>query len=106
MFGLGAPELLVVLAILILLFGAKKIPDLSRSMGQSIRSFKKGMKEDVDLDDDPKVEAGTSGDASKKTADDAAKAADEAKRLAEEAAKAAEAAAKAADDAAKAAAGQ
>jgi len=40
------PELLIVLAIVILLFGAKKIPDLAKGMGKAIKGFKKEMKED------------------------------------------------------------
>jgi len=39
----GTTEMLVVLAIVVLLFGAKRIPDLMRGMGQGIRSFKEGM---------------------------------------------------------------
>ena len=45
--NIGAPELLLVLAIVILIFGASRIPKLGRSMGQSIRGFKQGLKEDV-----------------------------------------------------------
>ena len=37
--SLGAPELLVVLAVVMLLFGAKKVPDLARSLGQAKREF-------------------------------------------------------------------
>jgi sec-independent protein translocase protein TatA len=40
---LGAPELIIVLVILLLLFGSKKLPDLSRSIGQSMRELRKGM---------------------------------------------------------------
>ncbi len=40
------PELLVILAIVVLLFGAKKIPELAKGMGSGIRNFKKAMKED------------------------------------------------------------
>jgi sec-independent protein translocase protein TatA len=42
---LGLPELLVILVILILLFGARKIPDLARGLGEGIRNFRQGMKE-------------------------------------------------------------
>lgn len=42
-FGVGLPELIVILAILILLFGATRLPRLSRSAGESIHEFKKGM---------------------------------------------------------------
>lgn len=40
------PELLIILAIVVLLFGAKKIPDLAKGIGKGIKSFKKEMKDD------------------------------------------------------------
>ena len=40
------PELLIILAIVVLLFGAKKIPELAKGMGAGIRNFKKAMKDD------------------------------------------------------------
>jgi sec-independent protein translocase protein TatA len=40
------PELLIVLAIVVLLFGAKKSPDLAKGMGKGIKDFKKAIKED------------------------------------------------------------
>jgi sec-independent protein translocase protein TatA len=40
------PELLIILAIVVLLFGAKKIPDLAKGIGKGIKSFKKEMRED------------------------------------------------------------
>lgn len=40
------PELLIILAIIVLLFGAKKIPDLAKGMGKGIKSFKKEMAND------------------------------------------------------------
>ncbi len=40
------PELLVILAIVVLLFGAKKIPDLAKGLGKGIKDFKKAIKED------------------------------------------------------------
>jgi sec-independent protein translocase protein TatA len=42
---MGAPELLIVLGVVVLLFGAKKLPDLARSIGRSTTEFKKGMQE-------------------------------------------------------------
>jgi len=41
MFGLGTQELLVILLIIFLLFGAKKLPEIMKSFGQGIREFKK-----------------------------------------------------------------
>ena len=42
----GMPELLLILFILLLLFGAGKLPEIARSMGQSIKEFKKSMSKD------------------------------------------------------------
>jgi sec-independent protein translocase protein TatA len=39
----GPVELLIVLAVVLLLFGSKKVPDLARAMGQASREFKKGL---------------------------------------------------------------
>lgn len=44
---LGAPELVIILAILLLLFGGKKLPELSRSLGESMKELRKGMNGDV-----------------------------------------------------------
>lgn len=44
--GLGMGELLVILLIVVLFFGGKKLPQLGSSLGESIKNFKKGMKED------------------------------------------------------------
>ncbi len=45
------PELLIVLAIVVLLFGAKKIPDLAKGFGKGIKDFKKAVKEDDEVAD-------------------------------------------------------
>lgn len=39
-FGLGTPELVIILAAILVLFGGKKLPELSRSIGQSIQELK------------------------------------------------------------------
>ena len=46
MFGLGMGEALILLAVVVLLFGGKKLPELGNSMGKAITNFKKGMKEE------------------------------------------------------------
>jgi sec-independent protein translocase protein TatA len=45
MFGMGASELMIILVIILLLFGASKLPDLGRSLGSGLSNFKKGLKE-------------------------------------------------------------
>ncbi|HIP30807.1 MAG TPA: twin-arginine translocase TatA/TatE family subunit [Sulfurospirillum arcachonense] len=47
------PELLIILAIVVLLFGAKKIPDLAKGIGKGIKSFRSEMKEDEVVADKP-----------------------------------------------------
>ena len=46
MFGLGSGELIILTAVLVLLFGAKKIPELARSIGEAARQIKKGFSEE------------------------------------------------------------
>ncbi len=43
--NLGMSELLVILGIVVVLFGAKKLPELAKSMGKSVNLFKEGLKE-------------------------------------------------------------
>jgi sec-independent protein translocase protein TatA len=45
MFGLGYQELLIILVIVLILFGANRLPDLARSLGSSVKEFKKGVTE-------------------------------------------------------------
>jgi sec-independent protein translocase protein TatA len=44
--GLGAPELVVILIILLVLFGGAKLPALAKGLGQSVKEFKKAAKEE------------------------------------------------------------
>jgi sec-independent protein translocase protein TatA len=46
MFGLGYQELMIILVIVLLLFGAQKLPELARGLGKSVSEFKRGQSED------------------------------------------------------------
>ncbi|HLA49564.1 MAG: twin-arginine translocase TatA/TatE family subunit [Nitrospirota bacterium] len=54
MFGLGMTELLVILAIVVIIFGATKLPQLGKGIGEAIRNFKKASSEPPEIDVTPK----------------------------------------------------
>lgn len=61
MFGLGTSELLLILLVILLLFGAKRLPELARSLGKGIQEFKKAARETQDelskeIDDKKRIE--------------------------------------------------
>jgi sec-independent protein translocase protein TatA len=65
-FGVGPLELVIVLVILLVIFGAKRLPEIGRSLGSSAREFKHGITGDKDSADGeaisgPKQEDGKSG---------------------------------------------
>jgi sec-independent protein translocase protein TatA len=51
---LGMPELLIILAIVLLLFGGKKLPELSKSLGQSMKNLREGFSQASDAKEDTK----------------------------------------------------
>lgn len=59
--SLGPMEIILVVAVLVLLFGGKKIPELMRGLGQGIKEFKKASR----IEDDPPVEKKEQGAISK-----------------------------------------
>ena len=46
--GIGAQELILILLVILLLFGAKKIPEMAQGLGKGMREFRKAMKETQD----------------------------------------------------------
>ncbi|MEI6105580.1 MAG: twin-arginine translocase TatA/TatE family subunit [Opitutae bacterium] len=54
MFGLGGPELMIILVIILLLFGGAKLPALAKGLGQSVKEFKKASKEATEDDKEEK----------------------------------------------------
>jgi sec-independent protein translocase protein TatA len=55
--GFGIKEILVIVLIVVVLFGAKRIPELMRGMGRGVREFKDGMKGDGKDDNPPDKKA-------------------------------------------------
>jgi sec-independent protein translocase protein TatA len=49
--GLGIPELLVILFLIILIFGATRLPEIGRGLGKGIRNFKEATREGSNRDD-------------------------------------------------------
>ena len=54
MFGLGMQELIIILVIVLVLFGATRLPELGKGIGQAIKNFRKGMSEPEEIDVTPK----------------------------------------------------
>jgi sec-independent protein translocase protein TatA len=55
MFGIGWQEIVVIVLVVLLLFGARRIPELMRSLGRGVREFKDGMKDiEKEVKDDSK----------------------------------------------------
>ncbi len=56
-FGLGGPELMIILVIILLMFGGAKLPALAKGLGQSIKEFKKASKDGEDDKEEKKPDA-------------------------------------------------
>ena len=56
MFGMGIGELLVVLVIVLVVFGAGRLPEVMGSMGKGVQAFKKGLREPPEIDVTPEAE--------------------------------------------------
>jgi sec-independent protein translocase protein TatA len=50
MFGLGTQELIIILVLVLVIFGAGKLPQVGGALGKGIRNFKKGIKDEQDDD--------------------------------------------------------
>ena len=56
MMGIGFPELMVILVIIMIIFGAGKLPEIGAAFGNSIKNFKKSMKEAEEIKEDANIE--------------------------------------------------
>ncbi|MBT8763011.1 twin-arginine translocase TatA/TatE family subunit [Desulfohalobiaceae bacterium Ax17] len=53
MFGIGIPELIIILVIVLVIFGANKLPEIGSGMGRAIKNFKKATSEPEEIDVTP-----------------------------------------------------
>ena len=57
MFGIGMPELIVILVIILVIFGAARLPEIGKALGKAIKEFKKaGKEENEDRSDSSKLQ--------------------------------------------------
>jgi sec-independent protein translocase protein TatA len=56
--AIGTPEILLIVAVVVLLFGATKLPQLARSLGASAKEFRKGLAEGAEEDEESDAPAG------------------------------------------------
>jgi len=56
MFGLGMPELIIILVIIVIIFGAGKLPEIGAGIGKGIKNFKEATREDADNASEKRLE--------------------------------------------------
>ena len=69
MFGIGTTELLIVLGIVVLLFGARRLPELGSGVGKAIKNFKAGISGKDEIDVTPKPDEVSEGNESSDSAE-------------------------------------
>ncbi len=57
MFGLGATELIIILVIVVILFGAQRLPEIGKGIGEAIKNFKKSTSENPEIDVTPEKDS-------------------------------------------------
>jgi sec-independent protein translocase protein TatA len=62
MFGIGTTELMIVLGIVVVIFGARRLPELGSGLGQAIKNFKKGLSGKDEIDVTPKKDEVSDGE--------------------------------------------
>jgi sec-independent protein translocase protein TatA len=62
MFGIGTTELLIILGIVVVIFGARRLPELGSGLGQAIKNFKKGVSAKEEIDVTPKKDEASEGE--------------------------------------------
>jgi sec-independent protein translocase protein TatA len=62
MFGLGTQELIIILVLVLIIFGAGKLPQVGSALGKGLRNFKEGVKEEEEKDEANKKLDGTKGE--------------------------------------------
>ncbi|MBR5347468.1 MAG: twin-arginine translocase TatA/TatE family subunit [Deltaproteobacteria bacterium] len=62
MFGIGMQELLIILVLVLIVFGAGKLPQVGEALGKGIRNFKAGLREENNRDDDGKKSSNDSSE--------------------------------------------
>ncbi len=68
MFGLGATELVIILIIVVILFGASRLPEIGKGVGEAIKNFKKSTSENPEINVTPNDKSDETGDDQEKKA--------------------------------------